>query len=336
MTLPDRFIRHLKSRKLILPGEKIAIACSGGPDSAACVHLLAGLGQAWNLRLVLIHLNHGLRGKNSNRDARFVACLGARYGIPVYQEKQNLLGKIRGGKVSLEEAARDLRYGFFLREAKRRKIRKIVLAHTLDDQAETVLMRIFQGTGLRGLLGVREQLKREGVLFVRPLLDFTKQELKDYLNRNRFPFCRDESNESPRFLRNRIRLELVPWLKKRVNPNVLSTLARIPKIIKEEQEAFLWMEDEAFRRSMRCLRRNKVFLHREVFLGLPSAIQFRVLDRALKALDPASGVNFEAWQRLRPNLSRPSFRHSFPRDLDLCLTRCRAFIYKKEKQLKKA
>ncbi|MBI3314072.1 MAG: tRNA lysidine(34) synthetase TilS [Candidatus Omnitrophica bacterium] len=329
-TFPKKFEENLKQQKLILPREKVFIAVSGGPDSVALFHLLHGLeNKKWKLKLGILHFNHQMRGRHSDRDEAFVRKLAKKFKVPFISGRQKVSLRAAEESESLEEAARNLRYDFFKKSALRFKIKKIVLGHTMDDQAETVLMRVLQGTGLRGLAGIRPCLQGGKVVFVRPLLDFSKKEILAYLRFHKIFYQKDESNQSPRFLRNRIRRKLLPMLGREFNPRVMQALARIPPIVSEEIEILENLAEETWRRTFKTATRLQVELRRMRFLKAPAPLQFRMIEKALKRLDPKSGVNFETWQRLKPNLVRSRFRHSFPRDIDFSLTPQRVLIYKK-------
>ncbi len=327
--LPSLFEKKLHLSGLIKPGDKIFVGCSGGPDSTALFHLLRGLSPAWKIRLGLLHFHHGLRGRSADQDAVFVEKLGKAFDVPVITGQGKVRELARRGGHSLEEAAREARYAFFLNESSRRKIPKIALAHTLDDQAETILMRMIQGTGLQGLQGIREKLMRGKTAFVRPLLGFTKKQILEYLQERKIPFRKDESNDSEIFLRNRIRQKAFPVLEKHFNPRVKEALARIPSIVSDEAEALLMWEAEAYASVREKSSRKRQVLHRGRFEALPAAIQFRVLRRVLEQLDPQSGLSYDAWKRLRSDLPKKRGRHSLKKDLDLALTPENITIYKK-------
>ena len=328
MTLSD-FEKALHAQKLISPGEKILVACSGGPDSVALFHLLAGLRKKWKLRLGLLHFNHQLRGRASGRDAEFVRDLAKKHRVSFYGGSGAVKKIAAAESLSIEEAARKLRYDFFCRTARRYGFPKIVTAHTKNDQAETILMRMIQGTGLRGLCGIRPRAVMDGATFVRPLLPFPKNELLAFLRENKISYCRDASNDSVRFLRNKIRKKILPMLERELNPQVVEALSRIPAIVSAESEILDRLEAQAWRRVLSRLKKGKVYFRRKPFLNLPEALQFRSLARGLKMLDPSSGLNFEAWQRVREHLPRARWRHSLPKDIDFSLTPKNITLYKK-------
>lgn len=324
-----RFEAHLRDRHFFAPRQKILVACSGGPDSIALAHLLQALASQYGWKISLIHFNHQLRPRAAKSDADFVRRLAKRSRIPFYGGVGDVGSEARRTQTSIEECARKMRYDFFLRTAKEKKIPVIALAHTQDDQAETVLMRVIQGTGLRGLQGIREKARMGKVVLARPLLGFTKKELLSYLTRKKIPYRSDQSNNSSRFVRNRIRLELIPSLCRDFNPRVVEALSRIPAIVAEESALITELEEKAWRKAFKKKSASKLELNRTVFLKFPQALQFRIVEKALKKMDPRSGLSFDAWERLRKGLRRSRFRCSLPKDIDLALTPKNITLYKK-------
>ena len=327
--LLSRFEADLREKRLLNPRQKILVACSGGPDSVTLFHLLRTLAAKYSWKLGLIHFNHQLRPGAAKKDEQFVRNLSQRFKVPFFCGTGDVKQQARETKASIEECARQMRYDFFLRVAKSKKFQTIVLAHTRDDQAETVLMRVLQGTGLRGLQGIREKFKMGRVTLARPLLSFTKKELLRYLSEQKIPYRCDKSNDSSRFVRNRIRLELIPGLQRDFNPRVIEALSRIPAIVAGEGALISELEKEAWKKTVRKRLGAKVELRRSAFLKCHPALQFRIVERALKKLDLQSGLSFEAWQRLRRGLTRSCFRCSLPRDIDFALTAKSATLYKK-------
>ena len=324
MDLLSRFKQSLNAQKLFRPRERVFVACSGGPDSTALYFLLKASAPELKIKLGLLHFNHKLRGRASDRDELFVKKLARREKVPFVCGK-SALRKKEGEKKSIEEAARHERYAFF----QKCRVKKIVTAHTQDDQAETILMRVLQGTGPQGLGGIRRVMKMGQLQAVRPLLDFSKQEVLEFLKKNRIPFCKDQTNNSPKFLRNRIRAQLLPMLAREFNPRVKEALARIPAILEEENQLLETLKAEAWKKCFKNKSGQSLELKRKIFQKHPDYLRFWVLDGALKSLNPASGMSFEAWQRIKPRLADPVYRQSLPKDLDLELTPSKVRIYLK-------
>ena len=182
------------------------------------------------------------------------------------------------------------------------------------------MKRVLQGTGLRGMSGIRPDLRKGRVRYVRPLLGFMKSELMQYLRTHRFRFCRDPSNRSLRFIRNRIRNRLLPQLSREFNPRVIDCIARIPAIVNQENELLGELEREAWKRTFKTGTARKLRLDRKVFLKFPAPLKYRLLERALKKLDARSGLSFDAWMRICPQLDLPHYRCTLPRNIDFSVT----------------
>lgn len=324
------FKEHLERKKFFRSRDRVLVACSGGPDSVALFHLLKGAVPCRSGELGLLHFNHQLRPGSAQKDEAFVRRLARQSGVPFFSGTGNVRKTAAREKTSLEEAARKMRYEFFLKIARAKKYSKIVFGHTRDDQAETVLMRVLQGTGLRGLSGIRERILLDGVALIRPLLPFGKKELLSYLKQHHLPFRVDKSNSSLNFLRNRIRLKLIPSLQRDYNPRLVEALSRIPAIAAEENALFSELEKGAWRKVLKRRAGRSVELRRPVFLKFPSPLQFRVVEKALKTIHPQSGLSFDAWERLRRGLTRARGRFSLPKDIDLELTPKNIMIYRKK------
>jgi len=209
---------------LVGRGDKILVALSGGPDSTALLHLLQLWKQKYALKIAVAHVHHGLSAQNG-RGERLARQTARSFGLPFYSKKISVRLLAKKDRSSLEEAGRDARYSFFSALARRLRMNKVATAHTLDDQAETVLMRIVRGCGLHGLKGIPVKRSLGNAQVIRPLLSCRKKELLHFLEQNNIPFQSDRSNRSARFTRNRVRNELLPWIGKNLNPSIHATLA---------------------------------------------------------------------------------------------------------------
>jgi tRNA(Ile)-lysidine synthase len=244
------------------------VAVSGGPDSVALAAALTGLDGS--RRLALAHVNHGLRAAESDADARFVERLGRRLGLQVFV----LDGVVPAGG-NLEERARERRYAELVALARREGFRALATGHTLDDQAETVLLRLLRGAGVTGLVGIAPD-RRDGV--VRPLLGCSRHDVLEFLSRRRFDFRRDRSNRSLVFTRNRIRRSLLPRLEREFNPAIREILARTAELLRDDED---WLEAAA-RRAGRRAQRGEA-LDAENVRRLAPALQRRVIRQWLTA-----------------------------------------------------
>ena len=212
-----------KQYDMIRPGDTVIAAVSGGADSVALLFALYLLKDSLGITLEAAHFNHGLRGEESDRDAEFVHDLCDRYDIPLHLGKD----RVTAGKKGLEAAARDARYAFFSTLAG-----TIATAHTADDNAETVLMHMVRGTGLKGLGGISPVRGR----VIRPMLDITRTEVLAFLEEYHVPYVEDSSNGTDDFLRNRLRHHVMPLLKTE-NPRLAENLSAMARSLREDESA---------------------------------------------------------------------------------------------------
>ncbi|MFC1708875.1 tRNA lysidine(34) synthetase TilS [Candidatus Omnitrophota bacterium] len=217
----NKILKTIRKFNLLSAGDRVLIGVSGGPDSLALLYLLNELSVRLGIKIIVGHLNHGIRGKSSDCDEKFVEKCSRNLYLDFFSKKI----KPSKPKQLSEEKMRKLRYDFLFEIAKKHKINKIALAHTLDDQAETVLMRLIRGTGLYGLISIMPRRKIKSFVIIRPLLEVAKNEIEAYLKRIGIKPRIDKSNFSKKFLRNRIRHEVIENLKE-INPNIKETLAR--------------------------------------------------------------------------------------------------------------
>jgi tRNA(Ile)-lysidine synthase len=266
---------------MLSPGDRVLVGVSGGPDSVALLHLLYDLREDLQLHLEVAHLQHGIRGADAREDARFVAQLAEKLGLPFHLKEVNLREiKSAAGKGNLEALARDERYLFFAAVARQHRLGKIATAHTQDDQAETVLMWLLRGAGLKGLGGMSPTHRLDGTnidpdscfIVIRPLLAVSRAEIEEYLNEKRLAFRLDHSNQDPSFLRNWIRLELIPRLKEKMGRNLPSRLAQQAELIREEDELL-----DALAKAALNETRNAEGMNRGSLLKHGKAMQRRLL-----------------------------------------------------------
>ena len=271
---------------LVQPGEKVVCAVSGGADSVALLFGMYLLREKFQGEVAAAHFNHRLRGAESDGDEAFVREFCAGYLIPLTVGS----GDIQPGKKGLEAAAREARYGFL-----RSLPGKIATAHTADDNAETVLMHLLRGTGLKGLGGIAPVNGQ----IIRPMLDITRQEVEAFLEEYHLPHREDSSNATDQFLRNRLRHEVMPLLR-RENPGVsLSMSAAAMKLREDEEYLQSRLEPELPKVS--------------VLLNLPAALQSRYLERFLKenGVPEPEQVHIHQLKKLLES-DKPSGRMDFP------------------------
>ncbi len=224
--------KTIRRYRMLTPGDTVLAGVSGGPDSVALLHLLAAIAQKWSIRLVAAYLNHKLR-REAEQEANFVADLSARLSIPCEIGSEDVARYRSLRHISVQQAAREIRYRFYNETAVKHSARKIALGHHSDDNAESVLIHFLRGSGPLGLSGIPPVRDNK---FIRPLIDMTRKEIISFLDQNRIEYLTDESNKSFKYLRNRIRHELIPGLKANYNPNIVRQLHHLSAILREEED----------------------------------------------------------------------------------------------------
>ncbi len=217
--------KTIENNHLIRNGDKVLIAVSGGPDSMALLHIMAELRHRYDIEIFIAHFNHMLRGKAADKDAEFVEKTADSLSVKCVTGKSDIRKISRSQGLSIEEAAREARYDFYKWAAKKTGAVKVATGHTLDDQAETVLMRLIKGSGSRGLSGIPYRRELGGISVIRPLLDVPRKEVEQYLKKNKIPSRIDASNFLNIYFRNKVRNILIPLLEKKFNPGIKNVLA---------------------------------------------------------------------------------------------------------------
>jgi tRNA(Ile)-lysidine synthase len=331
--LESRVVDFIQRHGLISPGEIVVVAVSGGADSVCLLHILAKWQEKLGIRLHAAHLNHQLRGAESEADAEYVSILANSLGIPSTIDKQDVAAVKMERNYSIEEAAREVRYAFLARVARQVGAKRIAVGHTRDDQVETILMHIIRGTGIAGLCGlapcspvaydgqrvswlafplppgaepvgaVEEQADK--LLVIRPLLDITRQETMSYCQEHQLKPHIDSSNLSLSFFRNRLRLELLPLLR-RYNPGIDQALLRLADIARE---GHAFIEHQALELWEQIARQenNAVYLNRKRMAGLPIALQRQLLRVAVvRLVGDSRDIEANHIEAARSLLSRPA------------------------------
>ena len=279
--------------------DSVVVGVSGGPDSIALLHVLRALTEPFSLKIGIAHLNHGLRENDSDTDASFVGALSDRLGLPCHIRKEDVHEYRTRKRLSLEEAARQVRYAFLKSVAETNRYNKIALGHHADDNAELVLMNLFRGTGPLGLSGIPPVRGKE---IVRPLIKLSRSEIIDFLHENRLEYVSDASNRDTKYLRNRVRNELIPLLKTDYNPKISETLNRLSSIMLSENA---WIEDiiyPLFEKSVLDVKDECVTFSVPILDRWHPAAQRRILRKAISKtkgdLRRISLVNIDAVLRL--------------------------------------
>ena len=301
MSLADVALRTIRRHHMLPPRGRVAVALSGGADSVALLHILLELQGRGELVVAgVAHLNHQLRGIEADDDERFCSALASTLGLPIEAGRADVRARARDERRSIEDAARVARYEFLARAADRLDAAAVAVAHSLDDQAETFLLRLIRGAGSRGLGGIRP---RAG-LIIRPLLDIRRLDLRGYLAEKGMVFREDATNADLSIPRNRVRHELLPYLEREFSPGIVEVLAREAASAREDEEklqaeaidlaaSFVLTDNSAAADPERCSFR----LQAEEMRRLPPAIAARVARLALTKLGADRFIGFDHIQR---------------------------------------
>ena len=282
------------------------IGVSGGRDSVALLHWLISLGYK---KLIVCHLNHQLRGRSSDADARFVQELAAKYQVDFERGAANVRALAKKKKMSIETAAREARYSFFAKAAKRHRCHTMFLAHHADDLVETFLLNLIRGAGPTGLAGMREVSTRhfDGVdlTIVRPLLSVWRTDIDKYVRGYHLKFREDATNKNLAATRNRIRNRIIPYLEKILGRNIRQNIWRTAMIAAEEEK---WIDNEVPDSTSADLSVPKL-------RALPIALQRRAILKWLREQN-ISEVGFEVIERVRSLADReaPFAKVNLPQD----------------------
>ncbi len=292
--LYSRWSTEMRRAGVLRAGERVGVAISGGQDSVLLLDFMIQLAAEEGLCVSVVHFNHLLRGEESNQDESFVRGLAARSKLEFMRAEADVGRVARQSKRNLEATARELRYRFFFSLLRQGRLDKIATAHTANDQAETVLLRLLRGAGTRGLGGIHSVL--DGVI-LRPFLNITRQEVEEEIRSRRLEFRLDSSNLDPRFLRNRIRQKLLPLLETEFNPAIVLHLKQLAGHMRGDEDLLdQQARDQARPWRIREGREEKIPLR--ALREMPSAFQVRVLRQmaasALGGTPVLSSVEFES------------------------------------------
>ncbi|MCI5224564.1 MAG: tRNA lysidine(34) synthetase TilS, partial [Candidatus Electrothrix sp. AR4] len=282
-TLPRNFLKILTNSCQVTKGSNIVTAVSGGPDSMALLHLMAGVQKQLQLCLTAVWVDHGLRPSETPLEKWVVGDASKRLGIPFISHQVDAASYAAEQHLSLEHAARDLRYTALRKTARKVRAQGIAAGHTADDQAEEILLRLLRGSGGKGISGMR---MRSGDL-IRPLLGTSKLDLLAWLGEQKIAYCIDSSNNDLKFLRNRVRHQLLPFIEKHFDTGIKKSLRKTADSLAEDEQLLAELTADAEEKVVRessesnTVEPAKLQILRNPFRNLHAALQRRLVERLL-------------------------------------------------------
>ena len=277
----EKVKKTINKYRMLESGERVIVGVSGGPDSMALLYVLNQIKKRYNVVLKVAHLNHGFRGEEARREAQFVEEMAQKLELPFALRSFDVPSYKKTSSLSSQEAAREVRYQFLEEVREQFKASKIALGHNADDQAETLMMWLLRGSGLRGLSGIPPV--REGVI-IRPLIETTREEIEAFIKERGIPFVIDSSNKETKYLRNRLRHEIFPLLRKHYNPQLIKSLVQTASILRTEDEYLENIAQDLLKDIIVSQERESVVVDSKGLLALPLAIQLRCLRGVLERI----------------------------------------------------
>ena len=285
--LVDKVVATIKKYSMLSGGERVLVGLSGGPDSVCLLSILHSLGERFTSEISAIYVDHGLRPSETGKEIEFCSNLCERLNIPFRTKAINVKSYAQDQKMNMQEAARQLRYRTFDETSGELGANRIALGHTADDQAETLLMRLFRGSGPTGLSGI-PPVRRN---IIRPLIGTRRGEIEKFLGDKKIEYIIDSSNLKESYLRNRIRLSLVPMLKE-YNPDIIETLSKTAAIFRDEEKYFEIIVTKALMKLISRKTDSRIELFLSPLEVMDEAIMRRLLRRAIDDTKGLRGISF--------------------------------------------
>lgn len=230
--LKEKVLKTIKKYNLIEKGDSIVIGVSGGPDSICLLHILNSLKKDLNIKIYVAHVNHMIR-EVADMETEYVQEFCKKIGVECFVKKVDILKLASDEKKGTEETGRNVRYEFFNEVLEKTNSNKIATAHNSNDKSETVILNILRGSGISGLKGIEANRNRK---YIRPLIEIERDEIEEYCKSNNLDPKYDESNNENIYHRNKVRNEIIPYIKKEFNQNIIKTINRLSEVATEENE----------------------------------------------------------------------------------------------------
>ncbi|NLI90029.1 MAG: tRNA lysidine(34) synthetase TilS [Epulopiscium sp.] len=270
-------VNYIKENKLIEQGESIVVGVSGGADSICLLHILKELRDKYEIQLIVAHINHGMR-LEAKEDASFVRSICREWDIPYEEHNCNIVELSRKHKTSEEVVGRNERYNFFEETRLKYSADKIAVAHTMNDQAETMLMRLIRGSGVTGLGAI--MAKRDFI--IRPLLMISREQVEEYCKQNALDYREDSTNKMDIYTRNKLRLKVLPILKEDFNPNVIEVISQAADQLQETEDYLDIQTKEAYKKVVKKDQKGHG-IHIKSFLSYHPVIQSRIIRMVIES-----------------------------------------------------
>ncbi len=285
--------QYIEENNLFVPGDRVLVALSGGADSVALLAVLLALKERYDLAVAAVHIHHGLRGEEAERDARFCLRLAEQAGVHLHLHRADVRLYAKQRKLGIEAAAREVRYAEFERLCETEGYTKIAVAHHADDNAETILMHLLRGSGMDGLRGI---LPKRGKI-IRPLLCVTRTEIETYLQENQLLYMTDSTNAETVFLRNRIRHGLLKEIEAQYNPNFVNTLTEMSYLLTRDSLYLNECAQTAFAEV--CFHTSRgLCIRTSAYSALSDAVALRVMKMAIaQTLMRNQDISFDTIKR---------------------------------------
>ncbi len=278
----NKVVETIKKFNMLNNGENIVVGLSGGADSCALTHILARLSEKMDLHITAVHINHGIRGEEAERDERSAEEFCRRLNIEFIAYHCDIPSEAAKRGIGEEEAGRLVRYEKFYETAEKKNGAKTAVAHNMNDKAETLIMNLCRGAGMKGLAGI----KPVSGSIIRPLIFCTRDEIEKYCDDNNIEYCTDSTNLQNEYTRNKIRNILLPWLSENINPAAGMNMANASELLREEEEYLESKAQEQYKKLLKDSGDGFVSLNVDGLASEHSVIRRRVLRIALRSLRP--------------------------------------------------
>ncbi|MBS7221173.1 MAG: tRNA lysidine(34) synthetase TilS [Clostridiales bacterium] len=278
----NKVIETIKKFNMLNNGENVVVGLSGGADSCALTHILARLSEKMDLHITAVHINHGIRGEEAERDERSAEEFCRRLNIEFIAYHCDIPSEAAKRGIGEEEAGRLVRYEKFYETAEKKNGAKTAVAHNMNDKAETLIMNLCRGAGMKGLAGI----KPVSGSIIRPLIFCTRDEIEKYCDDNNIEYCTDSTNLQNEYTRNKIRNILLPWLSENINPAAAMNMANASELLREEEEYLESKAQEQYKKLLKDSGDGFVSLNADGLASEHGVIRRRVLRIALRSLRP--------------------------------------------------